>query len=120
MPVDSITLSSATRDSCSTCIRSMGSTLDSDVPPVATLRANERVISHWSGALVPSMFIRSPSNDWNGFPISPESVGAITSCYDDEVPPGTSVPAVPRTAVVAWVVPSRSRVSCSTAPGGSA
>ena len=104
MPVDSLTFSSATRDSCSTWIRSMGSTLGCDTPPVATLRANERVISHWSGALVPSMFMRSPSSDWNGFPESPGSVGAISSCYDDEAPSGTSLSAVPRTAVAAPVV----------------
>ncbi len=111
MPVDSITFSSATRDSCSTWIRWMGSTLGCDTPPVATLRAKERVISHWSGALVPSMFIRSPSSDWNGFPESPGSGGAITSCYDDEASSGTSASAVPRTAVATTVLPFRSRVS---------
>ncbi len=46
IPVASITLSSATRDSCSTWIRWTGSTLASGVPPVATLRAKARVISH--------------------------------------------------------------------------
>ena len=85
MPVASITLSSATRASCSSWIRWIGSTLASALPPVATLRAKDRVISHWLGALVPSMFIRSPSSDWNGFPASPGSGGAMPSCYGDEL-----------------------------------
>ncbi len=73
MPVASTTFSSATRDSCSTWIRWTGSTLASGVPPVATLRANERVVSQVSGPFDPSMFIMSPSSDWNGLLGSPGS-----------------------------------------------
>ena len=120
MPVASVTLSSATRASCSSRILWTGSTLASGIPPVATFRANERVISHWFGALVPSMFMRSPSNDWNGFPASPGSGGAMPSCYGDELASGAPGPAWPTTRCLISVVPSRSRVTVTSLPGGSA
>ena len=119
MPVVSITLSSATRESCSTRIRWMGSTLGSAVPPVATLSANDRVISHWSGAVDPSMFIRSPSRDWKGFPASSCSGGAIPSCYGEEPSPGASVSLSPSTTEVVSVLPARWKVTSSAVPGGS-
>ena len=97
MPVASVTLSSATRASCSSRIRWTGSTLASASPPVATLSAKERTISHWLGPLVPSMFIRSPSSDWNGLFGSPWSGGAITSCYGDALSTGASVSSEART-----------------------
>ncbi len=119
IPVASMTLSSATRDSCSRRIRWIGSTLGSASPPVATLRANDRVISHWSGALVPSMFIRSPSSDWNGFPESPVSGGAMGPCYGEEPDPCASPSWSARTTgTVALVVP-RSNDRARSVPGGS-
>ena len=119
MPVASITLSSATRASCSSLILWTGSTFASAVPPVATLRAKDLVISHWFGALVPSMFIRSPSKDWNGFPASPGSGGAIPSCYGEVPSPGAAVSRSARTTEVVTVVPLRSKVTDRDEPGGS-
>ena len=106
MPVASTTFSSATRASCSSWILWMGSTLGSGVPPVATLRAKVRIISHWLGPLVPSMFMRSPSRDWNGLEGSPWSGGAITSCYGDDDSTGAAPLPAPR---VTWIcmVPDR-------------
>ena len=94
--------------------------LSSGAPPVATLRANERVISHWLGALVPSMFMRSPSRDWKGFPDSPGSGGVIPSCYGEESPPVSAAVGSPNTAEAVWVVPPSSKVIDTQEPGGSA
>ena len=122
MPVASITFSSATRESCSTWIRWSGSTLDSGVPPVATLRAKARVISQWSGPFEPSMFIRSPSSDWNGFPGSPGSGGAMSPCYGPRPRApvrrprrcGQSARAPPWCS---WSTPSRTKVTRELGPG---
>ena len=124
MPVASTTFSSATRESCSTWIRRMGSTLASGVPPVATLRANERVVSQVSGPFDPSMFIMSPSSDWNGLLGSPGSGVVMGPCYGRTPPSGTAGRERPRqssvrTTTVWKVTPSRRTVSRSWEPGGS-
>ena len=120
IPVASTTLSSATRESCSSRMRWTGSTLVSVSPPVATLTAKDRVISHWFGALVPSMFIRSPSSDWNGFPESPVSGGAIDPCYGEDPSSGASPSLSARTTETWSLVPSCSNVTARSVPGGSA
>ena len=120
MPVASITFSSATRANCSRRIRWVGSTFGSAVPPVATLRAKERVISHWLGALVPSMFMRSPSKDWNGLPASPGSGGAMLSCYGEETLPGASASGSTTCTDLVSDSPARTKVTVSVDPGGSA
>ncbi len=86
---------------------------------MATLRAKERVISHWFGALVPSMFMRSPSNDWNGLPPSPDSGGAMGSCYGDGAGSGASGSASARTTCRSMERPARSTVTVTSVPEGS-
>ncbi len=64
-----------------------------------------------SGPLDPSMFIRSPSSDWNGLPGSPGSGGVMGPCYGDSPQPAPRPRGRRRQAGV--------RVSCrSGRPGG--
>ena len=75
-PVTSATRRSATRASCSMPIRSTGSTFGSLAPPVATLMASWRALSHAAPPCWPSIRAMSPKNGMpsKGSPSGPSSL----------------------------------------------